>query len=686
MSMARSWTSLAALLLSTAFARGADAQSTAATPPESVRAQGAAEGADVAATERPAPDAPATSGGSADKASDTRAEALRAYQAALESQKLAATAPLSTARLQADLAVIEDKLLNGRRDEAIADLVYLVESPRFDPFAKSEEGRAALFLLGDSLARAGAVQPARGYLLRLFEGAPADTWFRRAADSMVDLGLESDRPEVVLRDLDKIEGQAPPEVQGDIEYLRGRTAELGGDRKQALEAYSKVVERSRFWAQATYLSGVLEVEAKHFKRGEELFCKVADPRLTPKRAAVFGGSNFFRVRDLSRLGLGRVAHEQYRFDDARYYYYLVPNDSERLPEALYETATTRYESKDYRGAREALDDLKRLKVEHPYQDEAWILDAYVDLAVCHFPEADRKLSEFITRYEPARNAARKIAADDGAMRRLAAAVRRGTDPAGAGLGVPEETARALGVLLRVDQGYLRTGRRLSEVDHQLAGLRGTMGELDEARRKLAAGNETKPQSESPLGQRPLDKVGRIDAQISELKRVLREAERAGPAQKVELEALQKELEGLELRAKAVRAGLGAGADRNPSPGADLNALIDQDRKRASEMYRAAEKVELALETEEARLAHDAFERLDKRLTRLVNRARLGRIETVLGRKRSLEIEVEALSQGLLPQTIVDSLRAERYLGSAEEYWPFEGEDWADEYVGGEGLR
>ena len=63
-----------------------------------------------------------------------------------------------------------------------------------------------------------------------------------------------------------------------------------------------------------------------------------------------------------------------------------------------------------------------------------------------------------------------------------------------------------------------------------------------------------------------------------------------------------------------------------------------------------------------------------------------RIETVLGKKRALEVEIEALSQGLLPQTIVDSLDAQRYLRDDEEYWPFEGEDWEDEYVGGEGLR
>ena len=61
-------------------------------------------------------------------------------------------------------------------------------------------------------------------------------------------------------------------------------------------------------------------------------------------------------------------------------------------------------------------------------------------------------------------------------------------------------------------------------------------------------------------------------------------------------------------------------------------------------------------------------------------------QTVLGKKRSLEVEIEALSQGLLPQTIVDSLDAQRFLQDDEEFWPFEGEDWEDEYVGGEGLR
>ena len=121
-------------------------------------------------------------------------------------------------------------------------------------------------------------------------------------------------------------------------------------------------------------------------------------------------------------------------------------------------------------------------------------------------------------------------------------------------------------------------------------------------------------------------------------------------------------------------------------GTDLGDLLVQDEARAAELYTGAQALRKDVEAEQASLAKDAFERLDRRLTRLLRRARLGRVETVLGKKRALEVEIQALSQGLLPQTIVDSLDAARYLGDDEEYWPYEGEDWADEYVGGEGLR
>jgi hypothetical protein len=653
------------------------------------RAQGGDASGAADTTPAPSPAAPPTAPAKplAVDSLDTRGASMRAYQAALDKQKLAASAPLSLQRLRDDLGTIEEKISSGRRDEAIGDLVYIVESPRFDPFKSSDEGRAAVYWLGDALGRGGAYQPARGYLTSLLSSAPTDIWYRRAVHSLVDLALESDEPRLMLGDLKGVGADAPDEIAGDVQYLAGRVAEREAKPDDALDAYAKVSEKSRFWAQATYLSGVIAVLRKDYKKGEALFCKVADPKLTPKKAPLFGGTDFFQVRDLARLGLGRVAHEQYRFDDARYYYYLVPHDSDNLPEALYETATTRYEAKDYDGARQSIDELKRLKVDNAYEDETYILDAYIDLATCRFPQADGKLNAFLLRYDPVRDAARRLTTDDAAMKKLVDAVRTSTDPASAGLGVSEDTARALGALVRVDSGYGRAARRLAELDHQQSGLRRAMGDLDQATERLASPKAVRPQSSAGLGQTDLDKVERIEGQIAELKRLLREADSAAPGkQSSDLDALKKELEGLQIRARAARAALPPPVAKVGQKGEDLPGLLAADRERASALYNEAQKLRVEVEAQELALAKDTLVRLDRRLSRLLRRARLGRIETVLGKKRSLEIEVEALSQGLLPQTIVDSLDAARYLGDDEEYWPFEGEDWSDEYVGGENLK
>src|SRR3954470_25024241 len=185
---------------------------------------------------------------------------MRSYEAALAKQKLAASSPLSSQRIRDELGVIEEKISSGRRDEAIGDLVYTVESSRFEPFKASDEGRAAIYWLGDALGRGGAYQPARGYLSQLLSGPPSDIWYRRAVHSLVDLALESDEPQLMLNDLKSVGPGAPDEVSGDVAYLTGRVAERSNQPEQALRSYAAVSDKSRFWAQATYLSGTIAVE------------------------------------------------------------------------------------------------------------------------------------------------------------------------------------------------------------------------------------------------------------------------------------------------------------------------------------------------------------------------------------------------------------------------------------------
>jgi hypothetical protein len=588
-------------------------------------------------------------------------------------------------RLRGLLESAEAQLGMGRRDEAVARLASVVESPRFAALKDLDEGRAVVFTLGDTLGRIGAYPLARGYLVRLLEPTRVDTWYRRAVSSLVDFGLASGDPEAFLASVSSLAAGADEPWTGDIAYLRGVLQERGGHIPEALLAYSEVAPRSRFWAQANYRSGLIEVEQRRFAEGEQHFCRVADPKQTPKLAPLFGGNAFFAVRDLSRLALGRVAHEQYRFDDARYYYHLVPGDSDRLPEALYESATSRYEAKDYDAAHRLINELRALDRPHPYADEVWVLDAYVDLGQCQFPRADAKLEEFLKRYEPVLQAARRLELEPRAFAQLLD-TEQGTDAQG--LGFPRDVADLLVASIRVDPTYARVTRQLADLEHQMSGLSNTASEIAELSGRLREPDAVKARPVLAIADTPADRLRRLGQQTAAVRRMLREMSAGSAAPTAELDAIKKDLTRVEAEAAALEQG--AGSERTAdaaTPGGDkLEQLLASDAKEARALGAATLGLRAELVSSRDELAQDALMRLEKRLTRLVRRAHAGRIETVLGRKQALEVEVEALSQGYLPAGAVDSLEAARYLSDDEEYWPFDGEDWDDEYIGGEGLR
>jgi len=619
----------------------------------------------------------------------THGDGMRAYHVALLARRLG-WQDLKLEDVKTRLAECEDLLRNGRTDEAISRMTEVVEHPRFEVFAEGEDGRAATFLLADALATDGAYEPARAYIRRLlampgiWEGNT--TIARRAVRRIVEMASENDDFAAALADLKSVPPTAPEETRGEVAYVAGRAKEAAGDPDGALAWYATITQRSRFWAQATYLQGLIDVEKGRFKDGENLFCKVADPNRQSATTPVFADEKYFAVRDLARLALGRVAHEQARFDDARYYYYLVPKDSDRLAEALYEAATSRYEKKDYGGARELLDELAAIQGHHRYEDEAWILGAYIDLAQCKFPEADKKLREFIARYEPVRDAARRVAEDSRAVGALVSAVQTGSDAGGAEVGgasVNADAIRAIAALVRVDPAYGAVARRRAILEHEASGLRLAMGSLGDMQRQLATNGGVRPGVEEHADphEEILDVRTAIDGvrhQIDDLEAARAPADRVAP--------LRKELAGLEdVLARA--SGAKSAAETAGHNGAvDLPDLLRDDTTLASNLWPGIEAARRELVASESLLAKDALRRVDLRLSRLLRRARLGRIESVLGRKRALEVEIEALNDGVLPGSALDSIDAGRYLKDSEEYWPFEGDDWPDEFVGSESAK
>lgn len=624
-------------------------------------------------------------------------DGMRAYLEALQRRRLAEAKGLRRVDLERIVADAEALASQGRDAEVIAELTETVEHPDFALLGNSTEGYAALDLLGQALARSGIHDLARAYLRKALsqkgiwdKNAP---YARRAVRKLAEIALETRNYDAGLSDLKDLPPNAPAEVRAERSYVVGRAKEAAGDVSGALASYAEVPQTSRFWSQATYLSGLIEVERGRMREGENLFCKVADPKRQDKTAPVFADERFFAVRDLARLALGRVAHEQYRFDDARYYYYLVPQDSDRLAEALYESATSRYEKKDYDGAHDLIRELSALGMHHRYEDEVQILDAYVELGRCRFAEADAKLNRFLSTYTPVRDAARRLERDPEGMRVLLDAARRGTDAGSngsVGASITPEQLRTVAALVRVDPSYGEIASKRAVVEREMRGLRTSLDTIADMQRSLSTEGSAKEGSVRPavelrdLGE---DKAQRAREAIAGVRRQLEDLEVAKvPAST--LAPLRTELANLEARigAETARPKIDASNDVGAAKGMDLPELFAKDAARGRALLGQLDAVRNELGHAETVLARDALHRFDLRLSRLLRRARLGRIESVLGKKRALEVEVEALQAGFLPREALDSLDAVHVLRDDEEYWPFEGDDWPDEFVGTEGLK
>jgi hypothetical protein len=234
--------------------------------------------------------------------------------------------------------------------------------------------------------------------------------------------------------------------------------------------------------------------------------------------------------------------------------------------------------------------------------------------------------------------------------------------------------------VRMDPEYGRAVRRRRVAEHEASGLRLAMGVLADTQRSLATNGGVRPAAEE--SEDPTDRASDVRAALDGVKRQIGEAQAAHAAPD-QIAAIEAEVKSLEQRLALANGQQAASATGGSAQGVDLPDLLRADQARASAYSIQLDAVRRDLAVAEGNLARDAMHRLDLRLSRLLRRARLGRIESILGRKRALEVEIEAINSGILPADAVDSLEAARYLQDNEEYWPFEGDDWPDEFVGGE---
>lgn len=571
------------------------------------------------------------------------ADPVGQYLGDLESAGIVRAKDASLEGLREGLVAAEQDLVTGNVQTATTNLFALVESSAFSKFHDDPEYQNAELTLGRALVKGGAYGAAERFLGRVLARGAKQPFFAAAFRATVDIALETREEAAVLARLDElVSGQdLPRDSANERAYLAGKVAYAGGQFAAASRAFSDVDRQSRFFASALYFRGLIDARAQHYASARRNLCEIVE-QADNDRFTFFVDGRYWAIKDLAFLALGRIAHEQGRYDDAYYFYFRVPDDSERLPDALFEAAWSMFQKGEYEAARAFIEEFDHSFPGSPLGPDVLLLHAMIDLKSCRFDDVRQVLDVFVTRYAPIEEEVARLIAEPGRRRALYRRLLSRQDIGRARDPIVE--------LLKLDSRFYRYFTYLESLDRE-AGLVpqevAVWDELTAAR----GGNQAA--------------VAR-GAQATEAAQLLADAQTLVTESRGEADLHD---EAWDLLVKARRAARSVSLQGPFAAEAEaLQGLSQETRQLRARLVDATSAI-----------AEAALIDLDKRLKSLLRQARLTHIDAVIGKKKRLEIEIANLAEGRYPSEMLGRLEVEGLIGDDEEYWPYEGEYWADEY-------
>jgi tetratricopeptide (TPR) repeat protein len=550
--------------------------------------------------------------------------------------------PATVEHIREVLVAAETDLVTGNAEVATGRLFRVVEAERFAKLSYSPEYANAELTLGRALVRAGAYASAERYLLRALGHGPKSPVYEPAYRAMLDIALETREQVSLLAMLDQaeagIKGAAlPRDSNAEHEYLAGKVSYEAGDLAAAEAHFSNVDRQSRFFAAALYFRGLAHARKGHYASARRSLCEIVE-QVDQDRFTFFIDGRYYAIKDLAYLALGRISHEQGKYDDAYYFYFRVPEDSERLPDALFEASWSMFQKQEYEAAGAFLDQFDRSFPKSPLAPDVLLLHAMIDLKSCAFDRVRTELEELVRVYKPIEAEVSALLQDPGRRhvlyKRLLSKQQIGA------------AADPVVALLKIDGKFYRYFADIVALDREAGVLPAQIAVWDELTAKQTGQAKGSEASEAvqlvqdvaalkPLANGDPDLEDRVGDLLTAARRAARPVSTSGPfaSEAVTTQALSDE-------ARALRA---------------------------------------RLVTATSAIAEQALLDLDKRLREMLRQARLTQIDAVIGKKKKLEIEISNLREGRYPPDMFAALQLEGLMGDDEEYWPFEGEYWSDEY-------
>ena len=657
-------------------------------------APGAAPGAVAAASTtpaaRPAADKPV-------------ADPIAKYFTELEAMKLIDAESGNLDSLRRELGTAEQLLRDGAFANAAVALYLIIKSPRYAAFTDFVEYQNAEYDLGVALARAGSYGAALDALEAVLRRGPAAPYWGPAHRRAVDVAIETRDHAGVLAQIEaiKLTDPIPPSAAGERSYLRGRAAYDTGKLADAEGELVLISKQSRLYSSAVYLRGVIRARQNKYRDSAEAMCEIAATEDNDKVTFVVD-DRYFTIKDLARLGLGRLAHEQGEYDDAYYHYFQVPDDSSYLPDALFEASWSMYQKRELATARDLVAEFLATFPSSPLWPEASLLAGYVELADCKFDTSQKWYDQLTAKLQPIVDEIDRVRKDPGLRKQLLGTaltryrvVKDTGELAGqtAGKAAPRTPMDELVALLRLDPRFIRLSDAITGMHEQAStapavvrGWQHLAREVTQTKVSAVSATRTIEQEQLADANALVEDMRRLVTQIQDQQAELARARRDLVLAAADAGPEDVRLDKLLERARAAERSAVAAADRaaeavTTQAAAGIKPMIERDTTDARRLDKASHALLEKLEQAGDRLAQQTVDRLYNDTRRVLDKSKLGKVDAIIGQKRKLDIEVQDLAAGRFPEELIGKMWNASMIGDDEEFWPWQGEYWADEYEG-----
>ncbi|MCS6799620.1 MAG: tetratricopeptide repeat protein [Myxococcota bacterium] len=341
-------------------------------------------------------------------------EAIAARARELAAQPLRRQAPRSPTHVEERLT--DGELYYRLRDYLRAAIIF---TDIVDNHPQHRAYPDALYLLGDSLFRAGDYLGSRTRLRQLIERGDEPSfrpYVQRALGRLIEIAVRT-------RDFDGVEdyftrlARLPPaEVEAATNYYRAKylynravpTEEVVRERRegepppqvdaamleQARQLFEAVQEASPYHLQARYFIGVIHALRGQFPQAIEAFRRVLRGRAE--------SIDERQVVELAQLALGRLYYETEQLEQAVEAYQSVPRTSAHFDVALYEIAWVYIRQGDATRAERALEVLTVATPDSRHVPDGKILRGNLLLRNGRFEDADDVFREIRGQFGPVR--------------------------------------------------------------------------------------------------------------------------------------------------------------------------------------------------------------------------------------------------------------------------------------------